>query len=237
MKPLQDYWNSNQLPMGGMIRNKTVYWSNTDTLKNFKDNPRPGYTATSITYTYNLQGFRTKNFDLESHRPRVYFLGCSHVEGIGLRNEDTTAAQLFRQYQDSDCYNLGVSSCSGDTVVRLLANMCRIMPPQAVYILWPDQSRFELYDDYGLRHMGPWSIDRDTLPLFHDLQQLQVRGRNRLLLELLQHKYKFDLSEAHASEYVAIAGDYARDSHFGPKAHKRMATLMWERLKTYVSEH
>jgi hypothetical protein len=233
---LHSYWQENVFPHGSPMRNMSVYWSGTDSKENFLLNPRKGYTETSIVYNYNSYGFRTPEFNLESTRPKLFFLGCSHVEGIGLREEDTLAYKVFKHYPDYDCYNLGIGGSSGDTVARTLTNICGLLTPSIVYILWPDISRFELYEDNNkCNHMGTWSLDRDNVRLFHTCQQFQTQQKNKLIIKLLQDKYKFKISETCVEDHLPLLfkDDHARDEHFGPRAHSHLAKFMVDHLKKF----
>jgi sugar lactone lactonase YvrE len=74
---LKNWWQMATLPQSKLTRprNKIVYWSDTDSEENFRLNPKHGYTETSITYEYNSQGFRTKEFEPASNRTNVLFKG------------------------------------------------------------------------------------------------------------------------------------------------------------------
>ncbi len=249
---LKNWWQMATLPESKLTRprNKTVYWSDTDSEENFRLNPLHNYTETSITYTYNSHGFRTKEFEPASNRDNVLFLGCSHTEGIGLKEEDTWVNHIttkIEKLQDwkvlqgevplapngFNYYNLGIGGGSGDTVVRNLVNCTNHLIPSVVFILWPPSGRFDYYQQDG--DYSFWdtksvhNLSTENLFLYEEAHIYNNHMRNTLIVDLLKKMHGFTLVELSAddlhTEFTELPKslDYARDGHWPPSFHRYIA--------------
>jgi hypothetical protein len=228
-----NHWQQHIIPLSPRnIKNQTLYWSGTDSLENFKKNPTPGYTETSITYSYNSYGYREEEYDLTS-KSNILCLGCSHTEGIGLRLEDCWPSHLKKQFSNFKVYNFGVSSGSCDTVARILANISGVFTPQIVFVLWPSIARYELYNNTVPESYGPWKTNTGLYELMTDENTYNNFCKNKLIVELLQYKYNFKLVSIRVDDFdiefsqLAI-GSPARDIHFGPRQHQEIARRFME---------
>lgn len=226
----KNYWQIDILPTTHNPLSQSVHWNTWDSEERFRANPTPGYTETSITYTYNSHGFRTRDFDLKSVRPRILFLGCSHTEGIGLKEEDTWVHKVSDHFSEYDCYNMGLAGSSGDTVARFLYNCRNILSPTVVFILWPDTCRFDTFQSVGLDNCepisnGPWTMSKDNVFMFDEAQSYQNFMRNRAMVESLKFLKGFTTVEltadSLAEEFLTMprALDRARDNHWAPSLH------------------
>lgn len=226
----KNYWQLDMLPTTSNPTNTTVYWHGFDSEERFRQNPKPGYTETSITYSFNSHGFRTKEFDIHSGKKRIVFLGCSHTEGVGLRQEDTWVHKVAEYFTDYDCYNMGVGGTSGDTAVRFLYNCSNLINPSIVFILWPDSSRFDIFRSLGTDEckpdcLGPWSLNKENMFMFDEAQSYQNFMRNKAMIEILRANKGFTLVDVQAERLIEefrdlpLATDYARDDHWAPSLH------------------
>lgn len=230
---LKNFWAEGFFPtVHTNPKNKTVYWHGIDTEENFLANPKPGYTKTSITYTFNSYGFRCDEFDLSDTRPKILCIGCSHTEGVGLNSEDVWVAKIQQEYPTYKVYNLGMGGCSSDSIARVLTNVSSLLTPEKVFILWPSMSRFEtLQFPDAVHYHGTWNLTPEKLFMYDDLQQYNNFQKDRIIVQLLQNKYKFKLYELEFDKIVEYDAkfshivDQARDDHFGPKHHEHMANL------------
>lgn len=171
---------------------RTVYWAGSDSAENFAQDPKPGYTEHSITYSFNLHGYRTDEFDFDSQDPVTLCLGCSHTMGIGHRQDHCWPGLLSRYFPHKKIHNLGQGGSSGDTVSRLLANAVKFFNIAEVFILWPSAARFETADqNWSLQNHGHWSYDASVDFLFGDAQTQYHYQKNNLLVKLLAEKYQF----------------------------------------------
>lgn len=226
--PIKNFWLTDVLPDAvDKPKGKTIYWQGSDSLEKFKANPVPGYDETSITYTFNSQGFREEEFDLTNGRKKILCLGCSHTEGIGLRLEDAWVTKLKKHFPDHDVYNLGWGGGSTDTVARLLANSAGVFKPEAVFILWPDKNRYEMYLYASLLlFKGTWNMEKGEIDYYDPAHTRNIFYKNKVIVDLLREKYNFKLYELMSDElntdrdfglYYRV--DQSRDGHFSAAQH------------------
>jgi hypothetical protein len=129
--------------------NQTLLFSGSDDERFYKNRKKLGkdweYRDKHITYNYNEYGFRTKSFDKIAWQDSVVILGCSHVEGTGLAEEDTIASQLERII-DMPVVNLGLAGAAVDIAAWNSLILHDHYPhPKAVVQLWTGLAR---YTDY-----------------------------------------------------------------------------------------
>ena len=246
---LKNWWQMATLPESKLSRprNAEVYWSDTDSEENFKKNPKPGYTETSITYKYNAPGFRTKEFEVPTNKTNVLFLGCSHTEGIGLRIEDTWVHKVSEQLDQErfNCYNLGVAGGSCDTVVKNLVNCTNHLIPGVVFILWPPVERFDFYAQDGAEvfwdTMSAWNANKETMFLFEEAQSYNNLMRNKVIVDLLKEIHGFTFIELYADDLHAEfdklpkTKDTARDNHWSPSFHTYVSNKFYS-LYHYIMD-
>lgn len=202
--------------------NTTEFWSGMDTEENFKNNPMPDHTKTSITYTYNKFGFRTHEFDFDNTEKNILCFGCSHTEGIGVQNP--WPALLQEKLPDYKVYNLGHGGGSSDTVARLITNYVPMLKPKKVFILWPPQHRYETYDDFILNFVGSWTVKKELLFLLTDENTFNWAEKNKIYVKLFSKIYNFEIYEQLSDPYINKPIDRARDNaHFGPVTHSNVA--------------
>ena len=205
--------------------NTTEFWSGMDTEENFKNNPHPGYSKTSITYTYNKFGFRTHEFEFDNTEKNILCLGCSHTEGIGVQTPWPVVLQekLF----DYKVYNLGHGGGSFDTIARLITNYVPLLKPKKVFILWPSHNRYEVYGNHFITHVGSWKLwgkEKELLSLLVDEHTLNWAEKNKIYVKLFSKIYNFEMYEQLAEPHIKDPVDRARDNaHFGPITHSNVA--------------
>jgi hypothetical protein len=237
-------WAQGFIPIRYPTVNKTLYWTGSDSEQNFLKNPKPEYNETSITYVYNTYGYRTKEFELTTPNSNILCLGCSHTEGVGLRYEDVWVSQILNQFLDYNVYNLGFGGGSGDTVTRTLVNCCSVFQPKKVFILWPSMSRFETYSFDSNSPGYPQlnfncsnDITRSNIHLYDKIQLKANLDKNRALVIALKQIYGFELYEIYADDLTSddkfrklSSIDRARDFHYGPTQHKRIAEMFLQQM-------
>lgn len=133
-------------------RGQTLHWNGTDTLelykKNLQNNPthewlhKFGWIDSTIEYSYNIHGYRCKEFDSS---PCALALGCSFTEGVGLHLEQTWP-HILASKLDLTVWNLGVGGASIDTVFRVLEHYIDRLNPKFIFLLIPPKERFEYCD-------------------------------------------------------------------------------------------
>ena len=247
----------NQWKIGGgpdgmyQPKSEKVKWISTDCYENFIKNQPTNYTEDSITYDFNSHGFRTREFELNSDKKNVLFLGCSHTMGVGLRGTEVWTyhvSQIFNE-MEYNCYNLGIGGASGDTVARLLTNSINYIHPTIVFIFWPALGRFERYYQKQLtasltnEHLSKQT--RDIVEIYGDAHCYNLYRKNRLIVDLLKQLYNFKvvtldstivtseiIGKKYAPEQVRIARDC---QHWSPMIHQDIADLMIQQYKEMVN--
>lgn len=227
----KNLWSEDELPIRyNWFYNETRAWNATDSEQAFIKNKPTGWTATSISYNYNSRGFRTKEFDLNSTKPKILCFGCSHTEGVGLQNPWPTLLENY--FPEHDVYNLGIGGSSADTVSRLLVNSAKNLRPDKVFVLWPEFARFEQLTIGKtadiIMHRGPWSDESEIMPLLEDFNSINNHLKNQCIASLLSRLYNFSLYELKIADLIAEKKypmlPRARDSmHFGNEAHRDIA--------------
>lgn len=141
-----------------------------DNITNFNENapkqsPDWYYHNTEITYSFNNQGHRCKNFEDIDQNNYILFTGCSHTMGTGLELEKTYPYLLSKEL-GMDYYNLAIPASGMDIVeYNLLTWLFKIQKkPRLVVIQWPDHSRFAEYDPLRNNVMarGTWQQLEDN---------------------------------------------------------------------------
>jgi hypothetical protein len=230
-----NHWQQGIIPNSPSdTKNKTFYWSGSDSQESFKKNPTQGYTETSITYVHNSYGYREEEYDLTS-KSNILCLGCSFTMGVGLKLEHSWPSILKKQFKDSNVYNFGLGGASSDTVVRILANVSSVFNPHAVFILWPSSSRYELYQETQPVFYGTWNTNSAHYDLMDDEHTYNNFCKNKLIAELLQYKYNFKLVSiesdnlTHDNAFLQLSKNSpARDAHYGPNQHQEIARRFME---------
>ena len=124
--------------------NKDLLWYDPGEQKEFKKNKHlvdSKYLDKDIHYSFNDEGYRTKNFE-DAENEFVLIFGCSYTEGIGLHNEDIWCNQLCDRI-GIDRINLGKTGSGPDIqYINSLQYIKNNYPlPKLVAIQWPQQFR------------------------------------------------------------------------------------------------
>jgi len=118
-------------------------WDETEynTFKKNKSKVNPIYLEKDIEYTFNQQGYRTKDIqDLD--KDFVLVFGCSHTEGIGNFAEDIWCSQVLKT-KSIDFLNLGKCGTGPDVqYLNTLQYVKNKFPlPRLVIYQWPQTFR------------------------------------------------------------------------------------------------
>ena len=154
--------------------NKDFKWWPCDD-ENTYDPINNAYGPNDITYSFNSNGFRCDNFNIESDK-RILFLGCSHTNGIGLPLEHTWPYILLGYINKETDYNiplwnLATGGVGLDTQVRLYYHYGLKLKPQLVFGYFPAYRRELYYNDD--RWLAPFNsshpkINFDNIPYIVD---------------------------------------------------------------------
>jgi hypothetical protein len=198
-------------------------WIGSDSPEQFKANGNPDYEYVDIDYDRNDQGFRTHELTQYEGKKVNIALGCSFTEGVGLMAHHVWPSVLEKK-TDLPMLNLGLGGGSSDTVARVLSGVVSLFDIQTVYILWPPHHRFELILDWSVEAIVPGAAGMEYVWNLDDVNSYQRYCKNKLLVELLAHKYGFKVVQRDVSEYYTFIRDFARDNmHWGIETHKVIA--------------
>jgi len=118
-------------------------WDNNEynKFKKNKSKVNPIYLEKDIEYTFNQQGYRTKDIQ-ELDNDFVLVFGCSHTEGVGNFEEDIWCSQLLKT-KGIDFLNLGKAGTGPD--IQYLNTMQYVRNkfplPRLVIYQWPQTFR------------------------------------------------------------------------------------------------
>ena len=233
------YWKTNTTPYSWLPKGKTVTWSGTDTLENFKKNKDQQYTINDVDYKYNPQGFRTKNLEEYKGKKVNIALGCSFTEGVGLPENEIWPTYVEQQ-TEFPILNLGLGGASSDSIARILTNIIGMFDIQTVYILWPPHSRFEYFESLeGVLVMNPGQATSEYVWNLDDINSLQRYYKNKFLVETLGQLHGFNVIDQawHDIDLIfrRFPQTFARDGqHFGPLGQKIIADRFLSHSKTTI---
>jgi hypothetical protein len=228
-----NHWISQQIPYNYNKKNVTVQWYGTDTETALSRNPdREKWNRVKIAYQFNAQGFRTHDL-VEMYNKKVDIaLGCSFAQGVGMPVEFVWPALIEKKSQ-FPMLNLGYSGGSGDSVARILTNICGLYQIQTVYILWPDLARFELYTDDGINTVQPMNPKIEYAWNMEDSVAVQRFYQNQSRVALLSEIYKFRVKQLTVQEFNRsysqrnLLCDVARDGlHYGFESNQEIAEIL-----------
>ena len=179
----KNQWGTGQLPFSSHPTT-TVFWCHSDYKENFNKNPnKKQWENVDISYQFNSQGFRTYDLPSLVGQKVDIALGCSLTLGIGLPVE-VIWPTLIEKESKFPMLNLGQGGGSSDTVARILTNVCSLYDIQNVYILWPDASRFEIYNN-------DFNLKADPLVFFMHAQVAEIEHTGHMDTEMsIQRFYK-----------------------------------------------
>lgn len=229
-----NYWEKKTIPSTWNPKNTQQKWSGSDTLERFKQNPEfAKWQNIDITYNFSNEGFRTYNFDFLINKEIDVALGCSHTMGVGLP-ADWVWPSIVEKSRPYPMLNLGLGAGTSDTVARILTNITGLFQINTVFILWPDNRRFEIYNDKTADFLVPnhcnlehtWNMDQKISD--------QRFYKNKLIVDLLGHNTVNHTDEKNSDDRIFKGRqllDRARDGmHYGPESHKLIAKLFLEKL-------
>ena len=244
--PFVNFWEDKGIPLTWHPKSTTTRWFATDTEDNFKQKENNIFTADSFYYNFNVFGYRIgcADWDLNTNKKRIITLGCSHSVGVGVPYEKSWPYLFSNQLGDVELFNLSVAGGSADTIFRTLYHSIEIIRPDIVAILWPDSTRWELYqstqwDASGFPCHAPVNkLVLNTDPsLINESHLINLRLKNMELIKLLQRLYKFKLVEVdseiitakYIKEHSHMFDPYSFDSrdsvHPGLKMHDYISKI------------
>ena len=157
--------------LGSDTFNSTVNFVGGDSKQEFNKNApnQPHdwyYHDKKLTYSFNNQGHRSKNFEDIDQDNYILFTGCSHTVGVGLELEKTYPYIVSKEL-GVDYYNLAVPATGIDVVeYNLLTWFFTVTKkPKLIIAQWLDHSRYIEYNFQVKRGLerGSWNTEPDKL--------------------------------------------------------------------------
>ena len=231
---MKNYWQlSENIQQGPYKPNGEMWFSeiDLDTEERYDKNPPENWHKFAFNYKYNRNGYRSREFDLNTDKSIILTLGCSFTCGVGVPFEYTWCEYFGNNFPNHTVYNAGLGGGSSDTVARLSVNMIPILKPDIVAILWPSMYRFESYchskTKDGTQFNGPWNAD-DFKFHVEDNNAYNNQAKNKLIVTLLKKIHGFKLVELELDneieKYAGLRYPKARDNgHWGIEWHRDVA--------------
>jgi hypothetical protein len=203
------------------------------------------YRDTKITYKYNNHGHRCKDLKEINFSNYLLFTGCSHTQGIGLELEKTFPYMLSQEL-GMDYYNLALSASGVDVLhYNLMIWFAKYkLKPRAIFVQWPDHSRFiSSHDNFtNVVPMGSWTQDPKAKKFVVDSEISGMFQTRKLLYHNQIHHVagvpviSLQFSGLHTYNDTSLylkRKDFARDRvHSGIESNKEFVKLILSNLKT-----
>ena len=213
----------------GTYGNKQVEWCHTDTPENFNKNPfKDQWKDVKIIYNFNPQGFRTYDLTRLLEQKINIAIGCSHTLGIGLP-ADQIWPYMVEQATGIPTLNLGVGGGSSDTVARILTNVVSLYSVQTVYVLWPEESRFERFwhNEYPITNVTAQNAMVEYAWHMEYAESAERYYKNQTIVHMLSKLHNFSVKEVWSNRFLiefTRLNNRARDGlHMGPEIQKMIA--------------
>ena len=227
------------------VAGTTQLWSGTDSEKRFQENLADPYfniqlkqlgwiDPGAITYRYNSEGFRCKEFD---SRPAGIALGCSHTQGVGVDEDSTWPVQLS-QLMGEEIWNLGIQGAALDTCFRILEYWIQQLNVKFVVCFVPGLGRYEVFRQ-GWVNVLPRKKDcpewltayQKNWVMFEENSNLNQR-KNLLAMQQICDQYNvpfyYDTNESSPGSDHKHGRDLL---HYGRQGHKKLAEKMHDLIK------
>lgn len=211
------------------------------------------YSKKEITYKLNSNFYRAPEWDTVNWKESVVILGCSHVFGEGLANNETVVCQL-ENLLDRPVINLGQS---GTSTIFSWHNSLRLFEtfgvPYAVIQLWTDYSRLPFYDTDEVKRVGFWSggkwdnFDSDMKTLYEIWNKNDTHAKTFFKCEATASKEFWSSKTRYYQgsffeDTATLLGidffekiDSARDLiHHGAETHKLAAKKIFDSLQNLI---
>jgi hypothetical protein len=185
------------------------------------------------TIIVNKNGFRTIEFeDIDYSKPRMLTFGCSHTWGDSNEQSDIWPEKLAKKL-NLQLINLGQPGASVDYVYRIFSFAIKKFAPVAIFIYWPDWTRFEYIKDGRIFE----SLPNDSNRIYHMKTATEEWLINNFIskVNLIKEESK-DIKLVHLSSYNLIPymdhadrWPIAKDNiHFNFEWHQNLYSIFYE---------
>lgn len=206
-------------------------WFNNDSedwyKSNLKKNPellnRHNWLGTKITYRFNSDGFRCKDFDLSAN-DNVMFVGCSLTFGLGI-NEKDRWTDIVSESLNLKCCNFGTVGGSADTSFRFTYGWIEKIQPKLLVLRVPPGVRIELINDDSMENIMFYNKKKDPFlrQWFVNENNINLNiAKNILAMQYLcdRNSVKFVVDKDFDPDFEDLARDL---DHPGIKSNKSYA--------------
>jgi len=222
-------------------------FNGTDTKNLFEENllkqPKDWYYRTNeVVYTFNEQGYRTKDFKNVDWANSIVIFGCSNVAGFGVTDDDTVSSQLEKM-TGIPVINMGVGGSSNEFSLFNSVILSQNYPtPLGVVHIWTGTDRTIYFHKNSTTAYGSWNFEENNY--FDLFTRDQYHGQVHSLFcgmisqQLWIEKTKFyhasffyPTAKINDCDYLAFS-DHGRDFvHPGRLTWKKVAEKIKEEFK------
>ena len=200
------------------------------------------YRTKKITFNHNSLGFREKELDLVDWNNSIVILGCSHVYGDSIAEEDTAARVLEKQIS-MPVVNLGV--CGGSVELAFYNSLVLYkmgVMPKAIIQNWTELDRYanfkqdtktsQITSSHVDKRKYISQVDWSIKSLFYRLAFNAIWENKTFIYECSFFKHTASKFDIDLNKYV----DFGRDnSHPGIISNKLLADKITDVLKLAFS--
>ena len=150
-----EYWQMNRLSRSPLNPyTPFLRWLQTDSEENYRRQGNKAFSIESVGYHFNSLGYRGDEFELDSGRVRVVFLGDSNTFGLGTPWEGLWTAHVTKHLEERwgmpvHQSNLAWGGTGSDYIAMTIHPSVEVLKPAAVFVLWPLVRRATWFDDAG----------------------------------------------------------------------------------------
>lgn len=230
--------------IGNIENNLSLNFYGSDNYSTFQKNKRKQpkdwyYNDVIIDYKFNEFGHRSKNIKELNFDDYFLFTGCSHTEGYGLELEKTYP-YIVSKTLNTDYYNIALGATGIDVCEYNLITWFLKYPkkPKAVFIQWPDTSRF-LGKNINYKNFmtyGTWRTEEQYTKLIYTGMNCGFfNARKKIAKELIENVINVPVFTITYANLDPIKNDtiymprldYSRDlSHSGIQSHLNCSKLL-----------
>ena len=216
----------------------SIRWYGSDTETKFNQHSKSkrtrklleknGWKEDSISYDFNNDGFRDKEFEQNA----ICFFGCSIGFGVGVKEHDRFS-NLIADTLGIRCNNLCIPGTGSDTTARIFPYWIEKLKPKIVvnHFMW--NSRREYITG---NHIWLWLVNerRSRKKFKHFLDDEFIQKKTIENTEVIKQ-----CCQIVNVPYIQYGNDFSDNSgrdliHPGPKAHQIMADKILELIQKHL---
>jgi hypothetical protein len=200
----------------------TLYWFCTDSEDEYEKNLKYNIESlatnnwlikdarTSITYTFNAEGFRSREINVNN--PGIAVFGCSFTTGVGLPLDKVYHYYIGKEL-NLPVDNFGVRGSSNSTSFRIAQHWLPILQPKIVILQTTFADRFEIInEDSQSIVVSPMCVNLHNRTPYYQLYQQWIlndangifdKQKNELAIRYLCHTLNIPIFVVDVSDFTA----------------------------------